>query len=109
MTLTEIAAVEDVLQKWKGAGVYIWSYFVSHRQLTLRMQRPGERNNVHIVCTGCSYLQGKPVWSGSGLSYEELAASQPNAQYVLRDDAGQFRAVFTHAIVEFDVAPMHIA
>lgn len=109
MTPPEIAAVEDALQKWKAAGVYIWSYFVSHRQLALRMQRPGERNNVHIVCTGCSYLQGKPVWSGSNLSFEKLVTSEPYAQYVLQDEVGQFRAVFTHATVEFDVAPMHTA
>ena len=109
MTPAEVATVEDALHRWAGAGAYIWSYTVSHRELTIRVQRPGERSNLHIVCTGCSYLQGRPVWRDSRLSLERLAAPEERAQYVLQDEVGQFRAVFTSATVEFDVAPMHVA
>ena len=109
MTSFEIAAVEDALVRWSGAVAYIWSYGVSHRRLTLRMQRQGEPNNVHIVCTGCSYLQGKPLWPSSNLSFEKVATNDMSAQYALHDELGQFRALFTHATVEFDVAPIHAA
>jgi hypothetical protein len=109
MTPLEIAAVQNVLDKWKGAVVHVWSYFVAHRRLMLRLQQPGDRNTAHIVCTDCSYLQGKLVWPRAALAFERLATHEPYTKYVLHDEVGQFRAVFAHAAVEFDLAPMYMA
>lgn len=57
-----------LLQRWRRAEVCLWSYIVSHRMLTIRLQKPDEPlGNLGLWAGDVQYIQAPTSWSHSDI------------------------------------------
>ena len=54
----------------RGAIVTLWEYTVSLSQLTIRVTRPGERGNLHLVFNGCQRVEADSSWIDADLQIQ---------------------------------------
>jgi len=107
MKQTDIDAVNGELAAWLDAGALVWSYHASHRQFTLRLHRVGERGNLHVVCTGCSWLQAPPQWTHAHLQLASIPTDKPFGECVLEDREAKCTVRCTRVTLERDVEPLY--
>ncbi|MDX1933134.1 MAG: hypothetical protein SFU56_11055 [Capsulimonadales bacterium] len=85
--------METLINRWRGGRVKIWEYTVSHRVLTLRVEREGSKGNLHISCADLSFLCGPTGWDGANFEIEKVNAdSVYEDTVILRDRAVGFEA-----------------
>ena len=71
-----------ILERWNGGNVKLWAYSVTHRSLTLRIERPGIEGNLHIYCSA-DHIRCPTSWNKSDITIERLESS---SEYIIRDD-----------------------
>jgi CRISPR/Cas system-associated exonuclease Cas4 (RecB family) len=55
--------MRTLLGRWQGRRARLWAFQAAHCQLAIRIERRGERGNLHVICLEPEFLHG-PVRSG---------------------------------------------
>jgi len=66
----KVEDIQTALVECLGSVVTPWEYTVSLSQLTLRISRPGERGNLHLVFNDCKRIELETGWSDADLRIE---------------------------------------
>lgn len=74
------ALIQKWCDKWRGGNAKLWDYTVSHKSLTIRVEIPGEKGNLHIGCSDVTYICGPTKWENSSFEFE-----QAGEDMILRD------------------------
>jgi hypothetical protein len=54
-----------LLERWRGGRAKLWELTASHQSLTIRIERPGVRGNLHVICFGPILIHSPGSWEGS--------------------------------------------
>jgi hypothetical protein len=100
------AQVAQALREWGGAHTQFWSYTTSHATLEVRLHRKGVRGNLHLVCVGCSWIEGATTLPSATLEIEETGDAE-EGRYVVREMSGRMKVVCGLVSVERDVEPVY--
>jgi hypothetical protein len=55
-----------MLARWRGARAKMWELTVSVKALTIRLERPGSDENLHVSC-GPIHIHGPVAWENCDL------------------------------------------
>ena len=86
--------LQMALTECRGAVVTPWEYTVSLGQLTLRITRPGERGNLHLVFNSCTRIEMTTAWGDADLRFESAqdgSVTLTDVQAKCRIEAGLLR------------------
>ncbi len=98
------------LAEWQGVQATLWEYRLSLRILVIRLQRPGERGNLHLVCADTESICAPTRWQPAALRLEPAAGlvldPRVDTVYELSDPVAG--ALVRCGVVEckLDVAPL---
>jgi hypothetical protein len=56
-----------LLARWRGARAKMWELTISHKTLTIRLERPGSHDNLHVSCYPI-HIHGPVAWSNCDLT-----------------------------------------
>jgi hypothetical protein len=70
-TMDSIDDVRAELAGWSGTAASLWSYTATHSVLTVRLERQGVKENLHVDCLGVLSLSGRVGGSGVNFVIEE--------------------------------------
>ena len=65
--ITDVTKLGSNLAEWRGGEAKLWQYSVSHQSLTIRLERPQTRGNLHLHCIGCEYIKAPTFWSNCNI------------------------------------------
>ncbi len=57
----------SLLARWRGAQARLWSYQITHKVLTIRLEAEDKEGNLHIVVADTHCVQAPAVWFDSML------------------------------------------
>jgi hypothetical protein len=75
--------------RWQGGRARLWAFQAAHCQLTIRIERRGERGNLHVICPEPEFLHG-PVQCEDCCFEVHVEADKPGGGYVLQDARADF-------------------
>jgi hypothetical protein len=55
-----------MLARWRGARARMWELTTSHKTLTIRLERPGSNENLHVSCYPV-HIHGPVEWNNCDL------------------------------------------
>ena len=80
-------ALNPFLEGLDGSIATLWSYAVSLRQITVRLQRHGERSNNHLVCLACTKIAAPTQWDRARIRIViDAASTTPDPLYRICDE-----------------------
>src|SRR4029453_6540684 len=103
--MQRLNSLTNELAALRGSTVTVWNYSVALQTLTIRLQRPGQDGNTHLVLRGCSRMEIAPQWLNSSL---ELSGAQYGRTVLVDSNVGA-RVECLSVEIERDVAPMAVA
>lgn len=59
-----------LLGRWRGGRAKLWELTASHQCLTIRIERPGVRGNLHVTCGGPILIHSPGSWDDSCIDVE---------------------------------------
>jgi hypothetical protein len=80
-----LSSVRTEVCNWRGANARVWAYTASHSVLTIRLQLPDHRGNLHLVCSDCEYFSGPLIWTECDLEIEERDDEVRRLRLIVRD------------------------
>jgi hypothetical protein len=57
----------SLLARWSGAQARLWSYQITHKVLTIRLEAEDKDGNLHVVVVDTHFVQAPSVWLDSML------------------------------------------
>lgn len=96
-----------MLERWQGARAKLWSYSVSHKVLTLRVERAGVRGNLHIGCADLSYLRAPEHWDNCHIDIDLVDDDSRFPNFVVRDRDADVEIVCGVAEIAENVKPIY--
>lgn len=86
-----LKTLRTFLSCWQGGRARVWEFQAAHCHLTLRIERPGEPGNLHVICLGPEFIHGPVQWDACAFEVH-LEADQPGSteRYILRDIPANF-------------------
>lgn len=91
-----------LLHRWRGARAKLWQLTVSHPTLTVRLERPGSDENLHVTCYPL-HIHGPVEWDNSEL---EIALTD-NGKWIVKDDVAGVEIVAEGVEVRENCAPRY--
>ena len=76
------------IERWKGGKARLWEFTVSHRRLTIRVEKEGQRGNLHIYCGALEQIHGPTAWNNC--CFEMI--HRPEGGFILQDKSVDFSA-----------------
>jgi len=70
MTNERILELSQAVLSARGGAAHIWEYKISHGELTIRLEKSGSSENLHLVCSGCEYIAGPFSWRNSQIEFQ---------------------------------------
>src|SRR5687768_10359900 len=70
-----------LLARWRGGRARMWEFTISHKVLTIRIEREGVRGDLHVACGDTSHIHGPVDWNDCDI---EIVLDQVDG-YVVRD------------------------
>lgn len=77
--MTDTPSTQQILDTMRGASATLWSYNASLHELTLRLEQPGTKGNLHVIFNACLWVQGPTTWLNA-----DLECLPPDSDTVLR-------------------------
>lgn len=91
--------LDETLNQCRGGVGSLWGYSPSLSELSLRVTWHGTRDNIHLMCNGCTRIEALTTWSNVNLvcytaESGEVALTDANAGFrVLCRQVRAFRNV----------------
>lgn len=92
-----------LLNRWRGGDARLWVYYVSHRSLTIRIERPGVRGNLHVRCGGVIHIHAPSSWEDSRI---EIDLTE-DGDYVVKDEKAGVQILAGGVSVAEDCKPIY--
>jgi hypothetical protein len=74
-TIINIAAANQLLEKYSGARAQVWAFHISHKRLALKLSLPKILNNypetVYVIAVTCESIKGSFSWQNANLQIQE--------------------------------------
>lgn len=103
--LATVQELNNVLGEWRGASARFWRYEVSHSVFVLRLQRKGQRGNLHISCDDCYNICGSTGWPSASITV--TATGDPDVGYFLvEDNAAGFLVSCNRVVLQRNIEPV---
>jgi hypothetical protein len=88
---THVRTLRTFLDRWRGGTVRLWEFQAAHCHLTLRIERPGEHGNLHVICLGPEFIHGPVQWNNCAFEvHVEADGPGGTERYILRDTRANF-------------------
>jgi hypothetical protein len=71
-----------LLRRWRGGRAKLWLLTASHQSLTIRIERPGVRGNLHVTSGGLILIHSPGSWEDCCIDVELTE----EGTYVVRDE-----------------------
>ncbi len=98
------------IAEWQGVQATLWEYRLALRTLVIRLQRPGERGNLHLLCTDTESVCAPTRWQPAALRLEPAAGlvrdPRDDPVYELSDPAAGVLVRCGAVECKLDVAPL---
>src|SRR5262245_3414104 len=107
VTAEELEDLQREVDNLRGSIAIIWRYTASHSTLEVRFLRGDQGGNHHLICEGCSWLEGPDGWSDVDLSIRRNEDGKRRGQLVVLDAKAGFRVTCDLMRVAKNVPPMH--
>jgi hypothetical protein len=101
--MKDFSARAQAIAELRGQTATFWAYTVSHDTLTLRLKRPHQQGNTHIVCMGCYRIETVPHWGNSALELISLGEDR----VALIDREAAVRIECSAVVLRTDVPPVY--
>ena len=102
-----VRTLRTFLDRWRGGAVRLWEFQAAHCHLTLRIERPGEHGNLHIICLGPEFIHGPVQWDNCAFEVHVEADSSGGAErYSLRDPRADFEVKMEELEVKENCKPL---
>jgi len=98
----------DVLAKWRGSQARLWSYGISHRTLTIRLESENREGNLHIETNDTHVIQMPTVWFNANIEiYWDVAYDRfKDPMSLLIDKTAGVRILATGICFRENVEPL---
>jgi hypothetical protein len=63
-------SAKTFFEKWSDSRAKIWDYQVSHSNLTIRLEKPGVKGNLHIICIEPIHICSKFIWENCNVELD---------------------------------------
>ena len=86
-----VRIIRTFLERWRDGVARLWEFQAAHCHLTLRIERPGEHGNLHIICLGPEFIHGPVQWEHCAFEVHVEADRHGGVEkYILRDAQAHF-------------------
>lgn len=100
-----LKGIRTLLGRWQGGRARVWAFQAAHCQLTLRIERYGERGNLHIICLEPEFIHGPVQWEGCAFEVSR-ETDKADGGYVLRDPGADFEVKIGEIEVKENCKPL---
>lgn len=84
-----LKGMRTLLGRWQGGRARLWAFQAAHCQLTIRIERRGERGNLHVICLEPEFMHGPVQWEDCAFEVH-VEADKPGGGYILQDARANF-------------------
>ena len=95
-----------MLKRWRGGRAQLWNYTISHRVLTLRIERAGVRGNLEIGCGALNYIRAPECWDNCDLEIDLVDDGSQFPAFVVRDRNADVEIICGVAEIAENVKPI---
>lgn len=85
---TDIIAINQQLQGFKGGRVQVWMFNVTHKKIAIRVSHKSQDAVLYIIGDSCEYMSGGFSWLNADIHIEILEKEYVN--YKIADYAANF-------------------
>ena len=86
-----LRTLRKFFERWKGGTARIWAYSISHKGLTIVVERQEKQGNLCIDSGGTEFINGATEWSNCNFEIEvEYDIPGKEKRYILRDREANF-------------------
>lgn len=96
-----------MLERWRGGRVQLWNYTISHRVLTLRIERVGVRGNLQIGCAELNYIRAPEHWDDCDIEIDLIDDDSQFPAFVVRDRTADVEIICGVAEIRENVKPIY--
>jgi len=96
-----------MLERWRGGRAQVWNYTVSHRALTLRIERVGVRGNLEIGCAALNYIRAPEHWENCDIEIGLVDDGSQFPDFVVRDRNADVEIICGVAEIAENVKPIY--
>ena len=93
-----------MLARWRGARAKMWQLTVSLKTLTIRLERPGSNENLHVSCHPI-HIHGPVVWDNCDLEISPTDAGK----WVIKDATAGVEILAEGVEVKENCEPRYVA
>lgn len=105
--LLDPLAKQTALSSWWGGRAKLWDYSPTHSTLVVRVEKRGVRGNMHIVCGGCTFIEGPFVWENSHIEICGHGSNPDSGITEVRDSGGRFLLLCQVVSLAENVEPIY--
>ncbi|MDX2043996.1 MAG: hypothetical protein SF097_22470 [Acidobacteriota bacterium] len=86
-----LKSAQTFLKRWNGNTARIWYFQVSHCFMTIRIEKKGQRGNLHINCGGPEFFHGPFMWNNCDIDISvETDVEGKVLKFIVRDEKAGF-------------------
>lgn len=82
-----------LLDRWQGGKARLWEFTLSHCSLTIRIESPERKGNLHIICLGPERINAPVHWTDADINISYM----DNGTYLVSDQKNAV-AIWTEGI-----------